>query len=156
VGGEFGADSCLRFLAEPRNARNSLPALTSDPPASPNCMSYFLPNVNYGIAKKPPIPHRPFSDPNHLAPEDAFYTHSVHHRQRQADGFLGLDGELASADGRAPRTPGATRRRRGKDRGRSGSRRGRGVWKKLLWVKQKDCRLAPSVLDYLSHHDPRS
>ena len=96
-------------------------------------------NIKYDVAKKPPIPHRPFSDPKYLAPEDAFYAHSASHRKQRAESFLGLDGEIASANGGLPTTFGTTQRRRGKDRGRSGSRNGRGVWKKLLWVKQKDC-----------------
>lgn len=97
-------------------------------PTQPSTASYI-------VDKKPPIPHRPFSDPNHLAPEDAFYAHS-----RQ---YGTLDGISSVTDGLSIRPAGSTRRRRGKDRGRSGSRRGKGVWKKLLWVKQKDCEWLP-------------
>ncbi|KAI9825990.1 MAG: hypothetical protein M1819_007491 [Sarea resinae] len=77
------------------------------------------------------------SDPNRLAPEDAFFAHSPPKRQRQ----LG-DGLLAGADGgrnallNASAGVGAARRKRDKSRGRSASRRRKGVWKKLLWVKQ--------------------
>lgn len=106
---------------------------------TPSQPSPAFPNVNYGIQKKPPIPHRPFSDPNRLAPEDAFYPPSLQYRQRQADVITGLNGELASAEGGASKITGSTRCRRGKDRDHSRSRIGRGVWKKLLWVKQKDC-----------------
>ncbi|KAK3172458.1 hypothetical protein OEA41_005780 [Lepraria neglecta] len=95
------------------------------------------PSIIYGADNKPPIPHRPFSDPNRLAPEDAFYAHSSPRRQRHNDQYLALDGEV-TGDSTSVRSIGSTRRRRGKDRGRSGSRRGKGVWKKLLWVKQKD------------------
>ncbi|KAK4693467.1 phosphatidylinositol N-acetylglucosaminyltransferase subunit C, partial [Lecanoromycetidae sp. Uapishka_2] len=97
------------------------------------------PNINYDINKKPPVPHRPFSDPNHLAPEDAFYAHSPPRRQRQIDDFLSVNNrDVAATDSPSIRAGGSSRRRRGKDRGRSGSRRGKNVWKKLLWVKQKD------------------
>ena len=102
------------------------------------------PNVNYSTNNKPPIPNRPFSDPNRLAPEDAFYAHSPPRRQRQTENYLALNGEVAT-DGSSVRNGGSARRRRGKDRGRSGSRRAKGVWKKLLWVKQKDCMWIPGI-----------
>ena len=110
-------------------------ALQSMSPSQPLPAS---PSIIYGADNKPPIPQRPFSDPNRLAPEDAFYTHSSPRRQRHNDQYLALDGEVAG-DSTSVRSIGSTRRKRGKDRGRSGSRRGKGVWKKLLWVKQKDC-----------------
>lgn len=97
------------------------------------------PNLQYATSTKPPIPHRPFSDPNRLAPEDAFYAHSLPRRQLPVDRYGALDSVSSVTDDPAIRPVGSTRRRRGKDRGRSGSRRGQGVWKKLLWVKQKDC-----------------
>ena len=124
---------------------------------TPSQASPVFPNISYDIAKKPPIPHRPFSDPNHLAPEDAFYTSSPSHRQRQTENFLGLDGELASTNGGSSKNLGSARRRRGKDRGRSRSRIGRGVWKKLLWVKQTDCRfpiLERADLSLIAFLDP--
>lgn len=108
-------------------------------------------NINYGSLKKPPVPHRPFSDPNHLAPEDAFYAYSPP-RQRQGEQYLSLDAGSTSVDSTSTGIGASTRRRRGKDRGRSASRRGKGVWKKLLWVKQKDCTLklmSPHVLLYI-------
>jgi len=114
----------------------SINPLRSMTPSQPSAASS---NINYVINKKPPVPHRPFSDPNHLAPEDAFYAHSPPRRQRQIDDFLGLNGVAAAADSPSIRGNGSVRRRRGKDRGRSGSRRGKNVWKKLLWVKQENC-----------------
>ena len=102
--------------------------------------SAVSPKVQYDAEKKPPIPHRPFSDPNRLAPEDAFYAHSPPGRQLSIDRYGPLDSLSGMADDLSIRPAGSTRRRRGKDRGRSGSRRGRGVWKTLLWVKQKDCQ----------------
>ena len=102
--------------------------------------SAVSPNVQYDAEKKPPIPHRPFSDPNRLAPEDAFYAHSPPGRQLSIDRYGPLDSLSGMADDLSIRPAGSTRRRRGKDRGRSGSRRGKGVWKTLLWVKQKDCQ----------------
>lgn len=96
-------------------------------------------NIHHANLSKPPIPHRP-SDPNRLAPEDAFYTQSPQ-RQRYTDQYLSLDGASTSTDGISARHGLSTRRKLGQDRGRSRSRRGKGVWKKLLWVKQKDCML---------------
>jgi phosphatidylinositol glycan class C protein len=103
---------------------------------TPPQSSVASPNIN----KKPPVPQRPFSDPNHLAPEDAFYAHSSPRRQRQIDDFLSLNDDTVTADSLGVKATRLARRRRGKDRGRSGSRRGKNVWKKLLWVKQKDCK----------------
>ena len=108
---------------------------------TPTQSSTASPNLQYPTDTKPPIPHRPFSDPNRLAPEDAFYTHSPPGRQIPTDRYVSLDNVPGITDGLGVRPVASTRRRRGKDRGRSGSRRGRGVWKKLLWVKQKDCEL---------------
>lgn len=95
----------------------------------------------------PSLQARTFSDPNHLAPEDAFYAHSPPRRRREAvpgSNSLanGADGALLSA-----RTVSATRSRRTreKERGRSASRRRKGVWKKLLWVKQS-CMISLSQL----------
>ena len=96
-------------------------------------------NLQYPADTKPPIPHRPFSDPNRLAPEDAFYAHSPPRRQIPIDQYAPVDNVSGVTDSLGIRPLTSTRRRRGKDRGRSGSRRGRGVWKKLLWFKQKDC-----------------
>ncbi len=115
----------------------STPSVKSMTPTQPSAAS---PNLHYGADKKPPIPHRPFSDPNHLAPEDAFYANSPPRRQLPVDRYGTLDSISNVTDGPSIRPAGSTRRRRGKDRGRSGSRRGKGVWKKLLWVKQKDCK----------------
>ena len=108
-------------------------------------LSPSLPDVNYTTNKKPPIPHRPFSDPNRLAPEDAFCSSSHQYRQQPVGGFNGRDGEIISAGNGTVKVIGSARRRRGKERDRSRSRRGRGVWKKLLWVKQKDCRVIQSI-----------
>ena len=101
------------------------------------------PNLHYPADTKPPIPYRPFSDPNRLAPEDAFYAHSPPKRQLPLDRYSTLDSVSGVTDGLAIRSLGSIRHRRGKDRGRSGSRRGKGVWKKLLWAKPKDCELLP-------------
>ncbi|MCJ1293305.1 hypothetical protein MMC34_004859 [Xylographa carneopallida] len=84
----------------------------------------------------PQLDHRPFSDPNRLAPEDAFFAHSPPRRHRE----ISLDGVSATTVvGErlgASRGGVSARRRREKERGRSGSRRRKGTWKKLLWVKQ--------------------
>ena len=108
-------------------------------------------SISYEVYEKPPMPHRPFSDPNLLAPEDAFYTHSAQHEQRHAEAFTGLDSEPATAEGGLSRAASRPRRRREKDRGRSGSRLRRGVWKKLLWVKQKDCKIFDRAVWHLPH-----
>ena len=101
-----------------------------------------------GVAPYDPVPPQTqperassLSDPNRLAPEDAFLAHSPPRRLRQsniADGPAALNG-LTAKDlhkGGLIRAVNGTHRRKDKDRGRSGSRRRKGVWKKLLWVKQ--------------------
>lgn len=115
---------------------------------TPTQTSAISPVIQYGAARKPPVPHRPFSDPNRLAPEDAFYAHSPPRRPRPAVLYPGLDGDAMSAEIPSLRASANSRRRRGKDRGRSGSRRGKGVWKKLLWVKQRDCMYQEIFLFY--------
>ncbi|KAL9635651.1 MAG: hypothetical protein Q9164_003317 [Protoblastenia rupestris] len=95
---------------------------------------------NYGFNQKPPVPNRPFSDPNLLAPEDAFHAHSSTRRQQQVtEHYSELDGDVVTTDIPNLRGGAGTRRKRGRDRQRDGSRRGKKTWKKLLWVKQKDC-----------------
>lgn len=112
------------------------------------------PSILYSAEKRPPIPNRPFSDPNLLAPEDAFYPHSPPRQQRQADHSTALDGNPTAVELEGLRGGGQPRTRRGKSRGRSGSRRGKGVWKKLLWVKQKDCNTPQlSTIKPLSDQD---
>ena len=127
---------------------------------TPTLPSAASPNLQYVADKKPPIPHRPFSDPNHLAPEDAFFAHSPPKRPLPIDRYGPLDSISSVTDGLSTRPAGSTRRRRGKDRGRSGSPRGKGVWKKLLWVKQKDCEWSSSwnisIKIFLSDSEHRS
>jgi len=92
-----------------------------------------------GATQKPPIPIRPFSDPNLLSPDDASYARSPPRRQQgKTETYPELDGDAVGPD--VPNLRGGIgRRRRGKDRGRSGSRLGKRVWKKLLWVNQREC-----------------
>lgn len=96
-----------------------------------------LPNSSLSTASyKPPLQHRPFSDPNRLAPEDAFFAHSPPRLQRESD--IHTRSSSAKGDtGHSNVRKAATSRRRGdKERGRSGSRRRKREWTKLLWVKQ--------------------
>ncbi|KAA6408251.1 MAG: GPI2-domain-containing protein [Lasallia pustulata] len=81
-------------------------------------------------------PHQTFSDPNHLAPEDAFLAHSPPRKQRDAGAHARSNGSVLNGELASARAGKSTRRPRDKERGRSGSRRRKGVWKKLLWVKQ--------------------
>ena len=126
----------------PRDQHNGA-STTHGQSMTPTQPSTASPNLQYGVDKKPPIPHRPFSDSNHLAPEDAIYAHSPSRTQLPNDPYRALEIVSSVTDGLSIRPTSSTRRRRGKDRGRSGSRRGKGVWKKLLWVKQKDCVWLP-------------
>lgn len=86
----------------------------------------------------PSLQARTFSDPNHLAPEDAFYAHSPPRTRRAPITGSSSLANGSDAAGPSARTVTATRSRRTreKERGRSASRRRKGVWKKLLWVKQ--------------------
>lgn len=88
------------------------------------------------------------TDPNRLAPEDAFYAHSPPRRQWERSGgevtgpdALDVDGSLVPG--------GVMRRRREKDQRRSASRKRKGAWKKLLWVKQS---CTSPILRYESKH----
>ena len=94
---------------------------------------------NYSLDQRPPIPHRPFTDPHHLAPEDAFFAHSPPRRQQPVEQFSELDGDAVTTSIPSLRGGATSRKKGGRDRHRSGSRRGRKAWKKLLWVKQKHC-----------------
>ena len=82
----------------------------------------------------PAIPHRPFSDPSRLAPEDAFHAHTLPRRQLETNGSI--DSSITNGSLSDVRAIGDERRKREKERGRSRSRKRKGVWKKLLWVKQ--------------------
>ena len=100
-----------------------------------------LPPIPYSNATRSaplPLEHRPFSDPNRLAPEDAFFTHSppTRHREHLANGHI--DNTSVTGEIVVGRTAHSSRRRHEKGHGRSGSRKGKGRWSKLLWVKH-DC-----------------
>ena len=90
----------------------------------------------------PPLEHRPFSDPNHLAPEDAFFAHSPPRRHREHYANGSIEGNAVNGDSAGARVSLGGRRRHDKDRGRSRSRKGKGRWSKLLWVKH-DCTIFP-------------
>lgn len=98
---------------------------------------------------RPPFQHRPFSDPNLLAPEDAF-AHSPHRREREKD----IQGRSSSAkeDARHSnvRMAPTSRRKGDKERGRSGSRRRKREWTKLLWVKQACMFMSQSSTHFAS------
>lgn len=94
-------------------------------------------NTRDGFNGAPPFVHRPFSDPNLLSPEDAFFAQPPPRQQRERRlNSKTIDEHINTGDLAAARAGGGTRRRREKERGRSGSRKNKGVWKKLLWVKQ--------------------
>ncbi|KAI9841308.1 MAG: hypothetical protein M1837_000794 [Sclerophora amabilis] len=80
-----------------------------------------------------PYQHRAkSSDPNRLAPEDAFVANSP---PRRPFGSGSTNGTTASLKNLPSRIGQGSRKKREKERDRSSSRR-RGAWKKLLWVKQ--------------------
>lgn len=106
-------------------------------------------------ALKPPTPQRPPSDPNRLAPEDAYYAHSpprlrplvedrvagpgvINNSSAAANAAVAALRPAAAALRPPPAIPVLGKKKRDKERGRSASRRRKGahVWKKLLWVKQ--------------------
>ncbi|KAL8943383.1 MAG: hypothetical protein Q9216_001092 [Gyalolechia sp. 2 TL-2023] len=94
----------------------------------------------------PPLPPKPFTDPNRLAPQDAFLAQSPSH----LPGDFRTYTRPINSTVEAPSSLSSARKRRDKDRGRSGSRRGKGVWKKLLWVKQPKCNFACSSASLLN------
>ena len=99
------------------------------------------------------VGYRPFSDPNRLAPEDAFYANSPPRRQRErvVNGAGKTNESIGSPV--AVRAITSSRRRREKERGRSKSRRRQGVWKKLLWVKHPGCAKVPRTSSYPLYTD---
>ena len=95
-------------------------------------------DIRNPFATAPPLEHRPFSDPNRLAPEDAF-AHSPPRQQCDRMGNGSIDGSIANGDLAVARAGGVPRVKREKERGRSGSRKNKLGWKKLLWVKHPGC-----------------
>ncbi|OAX77824.1 hypothetical protein ACJ72_07873 [Emergomyces africanus] len=90
---------------------------------------------------KPPPPRRVLTDPNRLAPQDAFYTNSPPRPRPLVANNHAASLRLPAAVAALrppPAVPGAEPRRVKEARRRLGSsrRRQKGVWKKLLWVKQ--------------------
>ena len=97
------------------------------------------PPTHHASFSQPSLQHRPFSDPNRLAPEDAFLAHSPSLTRREKRFAELADGVSHEARPYGSRDDGLIRRKRDKDRGRSGSRRRKGEWKKLLWVRHPGC-----------------
>ncbi|KKZ60437.1 hypothetical protein EMCG_00723 [[Emmonsia] crescens] len=90
---------------------------------------------------KPPPPRRVLTDPNRLAPEDAYYAHSPPRFRPLVTNNHAANLRLPAAVAALrppPAVPGAEPRRAKEARKRVGSsrRRQKGAWKKLLWVKQ--------------------
>lgn len=108
-----------------KRARSS--SMTTSKPAGLPSSSQF------GLNHRPLLEHRPFTDPNRLAPEDAFFAHSPPRRREES--HRRPTATTSPADHKTIRGP-SGRRQIDKERGRSGSRRRKGEWKKLLWVKQ--------------------
>ena len=94
---------------------------------------------------KPPVPERPFSNPNLLAPEAAFHAHSSLKRHAQSiQRYPESENNVAATNGLHLR--GGGKRASTKTKHRNGTRRPKRPWQKLLWVKQKDCKLVRSKL----------
>jgi phosphatidylinositol glycan class C protein len=101
-----------------------------------------------------PLEHRPYSDPNRLAPEDAFSVHSPPKRREvgigvngAAGGYkegIGVVGGGAGGGGPGPGNGeiGLSRNGTVVRRPRSRGGRSKGVWKRLLWIKQAGCKYA--------------
>lgn len=99
---------------------------TSKPAGSPS-------SSQFGLNHRLPLEHRPFTDPNRLAPEDAFFAHTPPRRREEL--YRRPTATVSAVDHTIIRGS-SSQRRIEKERGRSGSRRRKGEWKKLLWVKQ--------------------
>ncbi|KAJ5624386.1 hypothetical protein N7510_000695 [Penicillium lagena] len=118
----------------------------NSPPPSLSPFPPPIPVDTHPNRSNPPELERTLPDPNRLAPEDAYFAHSIS-RIRSApahyeDSFRALNGD-ATATGIAalrPETALLGANPNHKDirrlRGTSGRRRRKGAWKKLLWVKQ--------------------
>lgn len=100
------------------------------------------PPSHHPSSDHPPLEHRPFSDPNRLAPEDAFFARSPPKRRREDAYVSKLREDALEGDGSGIWKDRPLQRKREKERGRSGSRRRKGEWKKLLWVRHPGCRVS--------------
>ena len=107
------------------------------PPHNPS--SFTSADSRKPLTTVSPFEHRPFSDPNHLAPEDAFSPHSPPRRQPDRTINRSIDRSIANGDLAVARAGGVPRHKGDKERGRSGSRKNKLGWKKLLWVKHPGC-----------------
>lgn len=133
-----GADSSQTSTQRARSSSMTTSKLAGPPPSS-----------QFGLNHRPPLEHRPFTDPNRLAPEDAFFAHSPPRRREEP--HRRPTPTTSAADHHTFRGP-SGRRHIDKERGRSGSRRRKGEWKKLLWVKQS-CMCVVALFLY-SRNDP--
>lgn len=105
------------------------------------------PVIHYDVSNKPPVPQRPYTNPNLLSP-DAIHSQfppRIPPPPPEPEHFSQEDRDIVEGDTLSLGRSSRSRRRRRRDAGRSGTRRGKGVWKKLLWVKQRDCE------DNISH-----
>ena len=112
--------------------------MTSFEPIAPS------PPTHHASVSQRSLQHRPFSDPNRLAPEDAFLPHSPPRTRREQRPTEVVHGVSHGATQFSTSDDGLVRRKRDKDRGRSGSRRRKGEWKRLLWVRHPGCTTANS------------
>ncbi|EDN10804.1 hypothetical protein HCAG_07265 [Histoplasma mississippiense (nom. inval.)] len=110
---------------------------------------------------KPPPPRRVLTDPNRLAPEDAYYAHSPPRFRSVVTNNHAAHLRLPAAVAALrppPAVPGAEPRRAKEARRRFGSRRRRpkGAWKKLLWVKQSSSISGSSTRSVKATNDDRN
>lgn len=93
-----------------------------------------------------PQPHRTFSDPSRLAPEDAYFATAPPHQQTENSKLTAGNGAKHTAVDYGVKADRLSGRKRDKERGRSGSRRRKTEWKRLLWVRHPGCTYAVSRL----------
>ena len=100
------------------------------------------PSSRQAALPQPSRQHSTFSDPNRLAPEDAFLATSPLRQQKANSNLAESDNVIYTGSDYGSKGGRSSGRKREKSRGRSGSRRRKGEWKKLLWVRHPGCTYA--------------
>ena len=115
-----------------------VPAETCSPMTSAHPVSQS-PVHTYNSNHRPPVPSRPYSD-SLLAPEAAFYTSPPPKKQQLSlHHYSEVESNAITSNHLGLRGGGSPHRSNVKSKRKSRTSKGRRAWRKLLWVKQRDC-----------------
>ena len=101
---------------------------------------------NYSPDNKPPVPIRPFSNPKLLTPDAAFQTQLSSRLNGTSKENPLQNGQLLASG--PPSSRGAASYRKPYLKASRKRPRSKRTWKKLLWVKQRDCENAQRMLSW--------